>query len=210
MHYFKLHAENPQKRVIDQSVELLKAGAVMIYPTDSAYALGCALDNRAGVDFIRQIRNLADNHPMTLICSDLSQVARYATIDDRAFKIMKKLSPGPYTFLLRATKNIPKIAQGSKRKEVGIRIPNHAIALNLVEKLDEPILSSTLWLPSDEEPIYDLSELPTIAQKKVDLILDSGHCHPGATTIIDLLGATPKIVRKGFGLEENDDIEEYI
>ena len=210
MHYFKLHAENPQKRVIDQSVELLKAGAVMIYPTDSAYALGCALNNRAGVDIIREIRNLTANHPMTLICSELSQVACYATIDDRAFKIMKKLTPGPYTFLLRATKHISKIAQGCKRKEVGIRIPNHGVALNLVDKLGEPILSSTLWLPSDEEPIYDLSNLPMIEQKKVDLILDSLECRPGATTIIDLLGATPKVVRKGFGFEENDDIEQYL
>jgi tRNA threonylcarbamoyl adenosine modification protein (Sua5/YciO/YrdC/YwlC family) len=209
MHYFKLHAENPQKRVIDQSVEILRSGGVMVYPTDSAYALGCVLDNRAGIESIRQVRDLKENHPLTLICSDLSQVGRYAIMDDVAFKLIKKLSPGPYTFLLKATKEIPKVAQGAKRKEVGIRIPNHAIALNLVEKLNEPILSSTLWFPNEEEPIYDLDELPHHFQKKMDLILDGGACVPDATTIIDLLGPTPKIVRKGVGFEQNEDLKQY-
>lgn len=207
MEYFKLHAENPQKRVINQAIEQLKAGGVIVYPTDSAYALGCMLDNRAGVETIRLIRNLKENHPLTLMCSNIAQAAHYAKIDDPVYKVMKKWTPGPYTFLLMASKNIFKIAQGSKRKEVGIRIPGHPIALQLVEELGQPILSSTLWLEGDEEPIEDVNILLN-TKLKINLVLDAGECHRGATTIIDMLGESPKIVRKGS--QEKDDIELYL
>lgn len=205
--YFRLHSENPQKRIINQAVEAIKAGEIIAYPSDSAYALGCALNNRLAVETMRRIRQFDEKHPMTLVCDNISQVSQYAMISDRDYKIIKKLTPGPYTFLLKATKNIPKIAQGGKRKEVGIRIPNHAIPLKLVEELGEPILSSTLWLPTHDAPLEDANLIIEATNRMVDFILDGGICHPVATTIIDLLGDTPVIVRVGAG--EVDDIEKH-
>ncbi len=205
--YFSLHSENPQKRIINQAVEALQAGKVIAYPTDSAYALGCLFNNRLAVETIRRIRQLDEKHPMTLICDNISQVAQYAAISDRDYKIIKKLTPGPYTFLLKATKNIPKIAQGSKRKEVGIRIPHHAIPLKLVEELGEPLLSSTLWIPGEPAPIEDPNLIVEATNRMVDLVLDGGLCYPGATTVIDLLGDTPIVIRSGSGGLE--DVKEY-
>jgi len=203
--YFNLHPENPQKRIINQAVEAIQAGEIIAYPSDSSYALGCALGNRMGVEKIRRLRQLTEKHPLTLMCSDIAQAAVYAFISDSNYKIIKKWTPGPYTFLLPATKNSSKIIQGQKRKEVGIRIPNHAIILELVKELNEPILSATLWLPGEDQPIKEADSIIKATNNIVDLVLDGGVGQALDTTIIDLLEVPPKIVRRGAGdLQESD------
>ena len=197
--YFTMHNQNPQQRLINQTVEMLRAGKLIAYPTDSGYALGCALGSKDALEMVRKIRKLSSTHPLSLICSDISQVSQYAVVDNNAFYLLRKLTPGPYTFILPATKFVPKLVQGTKRKAVGIRIPDNVIALALVQKMGEAILSSTLWLPEQPSPICDPQEISHGETKCVDLILDGGMGQDLPTTVVDMTGPTPILVRVGAG-----------
>lgn len=197
--YFTMHADNPQPRLIKQAVEALRSGDVMVYPTDSSYALGCTLSNRRGQESIRQLRGLSDKHPLTLVCDSISQISQYCIVDNEAFTILKQFTPGPYTFILPARNNVPRPAQGLKRKVVGVRIPNHAICLALISQLTEPLLSTTLWLKEDKEPLCSLELVTKKTQGKVNLILDGGNTSPHPTSVIDLTCTPPLVLRQGLG-----------
>lgn len=196
--YYNLHPDNPQSRVIAQVTEQVKQGALIAYPTDSSYALGCCPDSRKAVAEIRKIRDLKENHPLTLVCSDISQAAEYAMIDDFAFSYLKQLTPGCYTFILPATKKVHKTVVGAKRKVVGIRIPDNPVALSLVEHLGHPLLSSSLILPGEEAAIND-PHLVASNIKSVNLILDAGESSPELTTVVELIGGEANIIREGAG-----------
>lgn len=197
--YYTMHPDNPQPRLVAKTVDQLRQGGLVAYPTDTAYSMGCTLLNKPALETIRQIRKLQPNHPLTLLCCDIAQAAQYAIIDDKAFRYMKELTPGPYTFILPANKNVPKLVTGVKRKVVGIRIPDHAIPRDLLQELGEPMLSSTLWLPDEDAPITDPQEIPRSRASCVNLVLDGGEGSDMATTIVDLTDSTPKIIREGAG-----------
>lgn len=194
-----MHPENPQPRLIKQAAEAILAGEVLAYPTDSGYALGCLLTNRNAVETLRRLRGVDEKHPFTLLCHSISEVAQYCLLNDQAFKIFKAYTPGPYTFILPATKKVPKPAQGQKRKEVGIRLPEHPIVNALVQAVGTPILSTTLWLAFDEKPISDPLEIAHKTRGEVGLILDGGISNDSPSTIVDLMGSQPLVIRKGLG-----------
>ncbi|MBI5918148.1 MAG: threonylcarbamoyl-AMP synthase [Nitrosomonadales bacterium] len=197
--FFVLHPENPQPRLIKQAAAMLREGAVIAYPTDSSYALGCQLGNKDAVARIRQIRGLDDKHYLTLMCRDLSELAHYARVDNVQFRLLKNNTPGSYTFILDATREVPRRLQHPKRNTVGMRIPDHAVTLALLEELGEPLLSSTLILPDEEHPMNDAEEIRRMLDKQLDLVLDCGAVGLEPTTVIDLTGATPVLVRRGRG-----------
>ncbi|MFI4936978.1 MAG: L-threonylcarbamoyladenylate synthase [Candidatus Berkiellales bacterium] len=197
--YFTMRTDNPQPRLIKKAAEALLSGEIIAYPTDSTYALGCILSNRHGLETIRQLRGLNEKHPLTLICSSIAQAAHYCTIDDQAFKILKQFTPGPYTFILPATKLVPRLAQGIKRKVTGVRIPNHAVALALIAELGGPLLSTTLWLKGEEEPITDPEQIIKHTKGCVGLILDGGIGSDKPTSVVDIADQKPVVVRKGLG-----------
>jgi tRNA threonylcarbamoyl adenosine modification protein (Sua5/YciO/YrdC/YwlC family) len=197
--YFVIHPANPNTRLIKQAAELLRGGAVIVYPTDSGYALGCHLGDKDAVTRIRQIRGLDDNHHMTLICRDLSELSKYARVDNSQFRLLKNNTPGSYTFILDATKEVPRRLQHPKRSTVGLRIPDHPVALALLAELNEPLLSSTLILPEANHPLTDIDEIREYLEAKVDLIIEGGTVGIEPTTVIDLTGATPVLVRQGKG-----------
>ena len=204
---YELHPKNPQRRTIEQIVSALQSGAVMLYPTDTVYAIGCDLKNKSAVQKVRRIKQLANGKPLTFLCSSLSNIAQYAQVSDRAYRIMKHLIPGPYTFLLPATKLVPKLVMSPKRKTTGIRVPDHLICQELLQALGNPIVSSSAHL-ADEE-----GEFPTIGLEKarlfdelanvVDIILDNG-TEPGfdVSTILDFTTEEPQVVRQGKGWQE--------
>ena len=206
--FFTVHPDNPQPRLIRQAVDIVRNGGVMVYPTDSCYALGCQIGDKDAMQRIRDIRGLDENHHFTLVCRDLSELSRYARVDNRQYRLLKANTPGSYTFILLATKEVPRRLQHPKRATIGLRVPDHAVSLALLEELDEPLLSSTLILPGDEEPLSDGEEIRERLEKRVDLIVDSGSCCTGMSTVIDLTGSDPVLVRAGkgslkpFGLEE--------
>lgn len=206
--FFTLHPDNPQPRLIKQAAAMLRDGAVIVYPTDSGYALGCPLDNKEAVTRIRQIRGLDDKHLLTLVCRDLSELATYARVNNAQFRLLKNNTPGAYTFILEATKEVPRRLQHPKRSTVGVRIPDHPIALALLEELGEPLLSSTLILPDASFPLTDLDEIRQRLEQKVDLIIEGGMVGIDPTTVIDLTSDTPVLLRPGrgditpFGIEE--------
>ncbi len=197
--FFTIHPDNPQPRLIKQAAELLRAGAVIAYPTDSCYALGCHLGDKDAVARIRQIRGVDDKHHMTLVCRDLSELARYARVDNVQFRLLKNNTPGSYTFILQATKEVPKRLQHPKRSTIGLRIPDHPVALALLEELGEPLLSATLILPGEEYPLNDAQEIFDRLEPLLDVVLDGGATHLTPTTVIDLTGDTPVLVRAGRG-----------
>ncbi len=197
--FFAIHPDSPQPRLIKQAAAMVRDGAVIVYPTDSSYALGCHLDDRTAVSRIRRIRGLDDNHYMTLMCRDLSELARYARVDNVQFRLLKNNTPGSYTFILDATKEVPKRLQHPKRNTVGIRIPDHPVALALLEELGEPLLSSTLILPEEEQALSDGEEIRKRLNHQVDLVLDGGAVGLEPTTVIDLTGEIPVLVRRGKG-----------
>src|SRR5512142_1437599 len=172
--FFSIHPDNPQARLIKQAAELVRGGAVIVYPTDSGYALGCHLDDKDAVQRIRQIREVDDKHLMTLVCRDLSELAKYARVDNSQFRLLKNNTPGSYTFILQATKEVPKRLQHPKRSTVGIRVPDNAVAQALVEELGEPLLSTTLILPGEDRPLGDAEEIRARLDRTVDLVLDGG------------------------------------
>lgn len=197
--YLSIHPDNPQPRLIDHAIELIKRGAVTVYPTDSCYAIGCRIGDKGAQDRIRFIRDLDEAHHFTLVCRDLSEIAMYAKVDDYAYRLMKQLTPGPYTFLLSATREIPRRLQNPRRKTIGLRIPDNRILQALLERLNEPLMSTTLHLPGDEHPLTDADEIREKLDKRVDLIIDGGNCGLEPTTIVDLFEDVPVVVRQGKG-----------
>lgn len=195
-----IHPDNPQARLITQVVDRLKKGGVIIYPTDSGYALGCQIANKAAQERISQIRQLDKNHYFTLICRDLSELATYAQVTNSAFRLLKTYTPGPYTFILPATYEVPRRLQQAKRKTIGLRIPDNRICQAVLEALNEPLLSVTLIMPGDDLPLADIEEIYTRLQSQVDLVIDGGFCGIEPTTVIDLTNpAEPLLLRKGRG-----------
>ncbi|MDG2091125.1 MAG: L-threonylcarbamoyladenylate synthase [Gammaproteobacteria bacterium] len=192
-----IHAENPQLRLIKQAVEIIKDGGVMIYPTDSAYALGCRIGNKAALQKILQIRQFDSQHNFTLVCRDLSEIALYAKVDNTAYRLLKAYTPGAYTFILRATSEVPRLLMHPKRKTIGIRIPQNPVVESLLSELDEPILTSTLIMPGEENPPYEIDDIKGELGHTVDLIIDSGFCGLEATTVVDLVEGTPRLLRAG-------------
>lgn len=205
--YFTIHTETPQPRLIRQAAEIMRAGGVVVYPTDSCYALGCHIGDKDAEQRIREIRQVDKDHHFTLVCRDLSEIAHYARLDNQQFRLLKATTPGSYTFILETTREVPRRLQHPKRSTIGLRIPEHPVAQALLAELNEPILSSTLILPGDELPLNDPEEIRERVEKHVALILDGGFCGVEPTTVIDLTGAMPVVLRKGrgsltpFGLE---------
>ncbi len=197
--FFQIHAETPQPRLIRQAVDLLRGGAVIVYPTDSGYALGCLIGDKDALERIRQIRRLDDRHNFTLVCSDLSEIATYAKVDNSTYRLLKLLTPGAYTFILDATREVPRRLQHPKRKTIGIRVPDNAIAQALLAELGEPLMSTTLILPGDDLPQNDPYEFRNALERQVDLIIDGGYGDLEPTTVIDLVDGVPVVVRQGKG-----------
>ncbi|BBJ22187.1 L-threonylcarbamoyladenylate synthase [Candidatus Nitrotoga sp. AM1P] len=197
--FFTIHPINPQPRLIKQAADLVRNGAVIVYPTDSCYALGCHLGDKEAVARIRQIRGVDDKHHMTMVCRDLSELARYARVDNVQFRLLKNNTPGSYTFILEATKEVPKRLQHPKRSTIGVRIPDHPVALALLEELGEPLISSTLILPNEEFAMNDAEQIRELLQHQIDLVVDGGAVGLDPTTVIDLTTDTPVVVRFGKG-----------
>jgi len=195
----KVHPETPQLRLINQAVEEVRHGGLIVYPTDSGYALGCQLGNKSAAMRIRDIRQLDKDHHFTLMCRDLSELSTYAVVDNPTFHLLKEYTPGAYTFILKATNEVPRRLQHPKRKTIGIRVPENEIALSLLESLDEPMMSSTLILPGVEAPMIEPEAINDVLGKRVDLIIDGGNCGLEPTTVVDLISESPQILRLGKG-----------
>ena len=205
--YFTIHPDNPQPRLIRQAAEIVRAGGVIVYPTDSCYALGCHIGDKDAERRIREIRQVESDHHFTLVCRDLSEIAHYARVDNQQFRMLKSATPGSYTFILQATREVPRRLQHPKRATIGLRVPEHPVAQALLEELGEPLLSATLLMPGDELPLNDPGEIRDRLEKQVALIMDAGYCGVEPSTVIDLSGEFPQVLRKGrgdlaiFGLE---------
>ena len=197
--FFVIHPENPQKRLITQAARMLSGGGVVVYPTDSSYGLGCHIGDKSAMDRIRRIRQLDDKHNFTLMCRDLSDISIYARVDNHIYRLLKSMTPGPYTFLLKASKEVPKRLQHPKRKTVGLRIPDNTIALALLEELNEPILTTTAMLPGENLPLTDPYEFRDLLNHQVDLIIDGGYGGANETSVVDLTEDPPVVVREGCG-----------
>jgi len=195
-----IHSENPQNRLINQVIDTLNNKGVIVYPTDSGYALGCHLGDKKAMERIIQIRNLDHKHNFTLVGKDLAEISKYAIIDNSSFRLIKNITPGAFTFIHKATKLVPKRLQNKKRKTIGFRIPNNEIALAISITLGEPILSSTLILPNDDSPLIDPYEINDLIGHSVDLIIDGGFCGFEPTTVIEMETSPPEIIRQGSGI----------
>lgn len=196
---FHIHPENPQKRLIYQACEIIRKGGLVVYPTDSGYALGCHIGDKAAMDKIRRIRQLDAEHNFTLVCRDLSEISTYSRVNNAIFRMIKAHTPGPYTFILPATKEVPRRLQHAKRKSIGIRIPENTIALALLEELNEPLMSSTLILPDEDMPMMDADDILEQIGKQVDLVIDGGFCGAEPTTVVEFVDDMPEVVRVGMG-----------
>lgn len=201
----RIHPLNPQQRLIARAAVALREGAVIGYPTDSSYALGCAIGEKAALDRIRRIRRTELDHDFTLVCRDLSEIATYARVDNQAYRLLKSLTPGPYTFILRATGEAPKRLQDPKRKSIGLRVPDNRIALALLAELGEPIMSSTLQLPDDDFPLTEPDDIEDRLGNRIDLLVDGGACGLEPTTVLDLSRGRVDVVRRGKGSVEGFD-----
>jgi tRNA threonylcarbamoyl adenosine modification protein (Sua5/YciO/YrdC/YwlC family) len=197
--WHRLHPLNPQKRLLDKAVERLRAGGVIVYPTDSCYALGCRLGDKAAMDRVRAIRRFDRHHLFTVVCRSLAEVGRYARVDNAQFTILKSLAPGPYTFVLRASDETPKRVLHEKRKTFGMRVPDHPVTQSLLAALGEPLLSCTLSLPPDELPVSDPEDAYARLHHLVDAVVSVGDCGYTPTTVLDLTGSEPRLIRKGKG-----------
>jgi tRNA threonylcarbamoyl adenosine modification protein (Sua5/YciO/YrdC/YwlC family) len=197
--YFDVHPVNPQRRAIAQVVELVRADGLIAYPTDSCFALGCQLGNRDGIDRIRTIRQLDDRHHFTLVCQEFAQLGQFVHINNAVFRSIKAATPGSYTFILPATKEVPRRLLHPKKKTVGVRIPDHVVARALIAELGEPLLSSTLLLPDQEEPMTQGWEIKELLDHSIDAVIDSGDCGVEPTTVIDFSDDVPQVVRRGAG-----------
>ena len=197
--FFQIHPDNPQIRLVKRAAELIREGAVVIYPTDSAYALGCHLGDRKALERIMQLRAVDKHHNFTLMCRDLSELGTYAKVDNSTFRLLKANTPGAYTFVLPGTSEVPKRLLHEKRKSIGLRIPDNHIALAILEELDEPLLTSTLILAGENEPLNDPYDIRDRLEHQVDLIIDGGYCGLEPTTVVDLRDGAPVILREGAG-----------
>ncbi|MEU2914533.1 L-threonylcarbamoyladenylate synthase [Streptomyces massasporeus] len=197
--YYDVHPDNPQPRTIGQIADSIRADALVAYPTDSCYALGCRLGSRDGIDWIRTIRKLDDRHHFTLVCQDFAQLGQFVRIDNDVFRAIKASTPGSYTFILPATKEVPRMLQHPKKKTVGVRIPDHVVTQALLAELGEPLLSSTLLLPGEEEPMTQGWEIKDLLDHVLDGVVDSGDCGTEPTTVVDFSGGEAEIVRYGAG-----------
>lgn len=197
--FFQIHPENPQPRLIKQAVEIIRSGGVVIYPTDSSYALGCRIGEKSAVERIRRLRQLDDKHNFTLVCRDLSQLSLFAKVDTGAFRLLKTHTPGPYTFILNATREVPRMVLHPKRRTIGLRVPSHPIAQALLAELGEPLMSVTLILPSETLPMSDPYEMRQVLEHQVDLIIDGGFGGLEASSVISLVDDEPEVVRVGCG-----------
>ena len=197
--YFVIHPESPQQRLIHQAVEILRSGGVVAYPTDSSYALGCVLGNKDAQDRIRKIRGVDENHHFTLVCRNLAELSTYAQVDNSQFRLLKAKTPGRYTFILKATREAPRRLQHPKRNTLGLRVPQHAVTQAILGELDQPILSMTLLLPDNTEPLNEAWEIRDKLEHQLDLVIDAGACTAEPTTVIDLTGEKPQLIRLGAG-----------
>lgn len=197
--FFQIHVDNPQTRLIRQAIEVIQKGGVIVYPTDSGYALGCSIGNKTAMERIQRIRSLEKHHNLTLVCCDLSELATYARVDNQMFRLVKNNTPGAYTFIFKGTKEVPKRLLNDKKKTIGIRVPNHKITQALLAELGEPIMSCSLILPGQDHTESDPEVIRSLLEKQVDLIIDGGYLIEQATTVIDLSDDTIEILRVGCG-----------
>ncbi len=197
--FFSIHPQNPQARLLKQAVTILHGGGVIAYPTDSCYALGCQIGNKDAMERIRTIRQVDEHHHFTLVCRDLAEISNYAKVDNSQYRLLKANTPGSYTFILQASREVPRRLQHPKRHTIGLRIPDHPVTHALLSELDEPLLSSTLILPGDELPLNDAEEIRERLEHHVDLVIDAGPCGIDMTTVIDLTSDAPVLVREGKG-----------
>lgn len=197
--FFEIHPENPQGRLIYQAVEIIRNGGVIVYPTDSSYALGCHIDDKAAMERIARIRQVSKSHDFTLICRDLSEISTYAKVENKDYRLMKSLTPGPYTFIFKATREVPKRLWNPKRKSIGIRVPDNRIVQALLAELGEPMMSSTLILPDMDRPMNDAADIREILEHHVELVIDGGACSTEPTTVLDLSEGDIQIRRQGLG-----------
>lgn len=197
--YFVIHGENPQARLILQAVDILNAGGVVAYPTDSSYALGCVIGNKDAQTRIRTIRGVDESHHFTLVCRNLAELATYAQVNNSQFRLLKANTPGQYTYILKASREVPRRLQHPKRSTVGLRVPEHRVTQALLESLDQPLLSMTLQLAGDTEPLNEAWEIRERLEKQVDLVIDAGACSATPTTVIDLTEDAPRLIRLGAG-----------
>ncbi|BBB61121.1 threonylcarbamoyl-AMP synthase [Undibacterium sp. KW1] len=197
--FFQIHPDNPQLRLIKQAVQIIDGGGIVALPTDSCYALVCHLDDKDAVMRLRKIRGVDEKHHLTLLCRDLSEIAQYAKVDNRQYRMLKAATPGPYTFILEATKEVPRRLSHPSRKTIGLRVPENTITHALLEELKQPLLGTTLILPDEEEPLTDPEQVRDRLEKLVDLVIDGGACSLVPTTVIDMTGDIPELVRQGRG-----------
>ncbi len=197
--FFQIHPDNPQNRLISQAVDILEGGGVIAYPTDSGYALGCRLGDKNAQDVIRNIRRVTKEHNFTIVCRDLTEISTYAKVDNTAFRLIKSLTPGPFTFILPATRDVPRRLQNPKRKTIGLRIPDNNIAQAIINSLGEPLMTSTLILPGEELPMTDPYDIRQTLEHTLDLVIDGGFCGFEPTTVIGLEDEAPVLYRQGQG-----------
>ena len=197
--FFQIHPDNPQPRLIKQAVQLLQSGAILAVPTDSCYALVCQLDDKAGVERLRRVRGVDERHHMTLLCRDLSEISLYARVDNRQYRMLKAAAPGPYTIILEATKEVPRRLSHPSRKTIGLRVPEHRIVSALLEELGQPLLSTTLILPGEQDALNDPDLIREKLEHFIELVIDGGACGMEPTTVIDLTGTEPQLLRQGRG-----------
>ena len=195
--FFAVHPTHPQKRLIRQAADIVRRGGLIAYPTDSCYALGCDRGNAKGLERLRRIRAIDERHHLTLMCRDLGEMAKYAIVDDAQFRLMKSATPGSYTFILRARREVPR--RLTRQKTIGVRVPGHAVAHALLAELDQPMLSATLLLPGEETPMAEGEEVRARLEREVDLVIDAGPCGTEPSTVIDLSGDAPRVLREGKG-----------
>lgn len=197
--FFALHPDNPEARLIRKAVSTIEEGGLIVYPTDSGYALGCSLGNKPALERIRRLRQLDKHHNMTLVCRDLSQLGTYARVSNPIFRLLKAFTPGAYTFILNATQEVPRLMLHPKRRTLGLRVPGNTIALSLLESLDAPLMSTTLILPGAKAPLSEPEAIRDLLGTRTDLIIDGGNCGQEPTTVVDLTGDYPVILREGKG-----------
>ena len=197
--FFQIHPDNPQLRLIKQAVQIVDSGGIIAVPTDSSYALVCHLDDKGAVERLRRIRGVDDKHHLTLLCRDLSEIAVYAKVDNRQYRLLKSATPGPYTFILEATKEVPRRLSHPSRKTIGLRVPEHAILQALPQELGQPLLGTTLIPQGETMPLNDPQEIRALLEKQVDLVIDGGSCRLEPTTVVDLSGDDPVVLRQGRG-----------
>lgn len=197
--YFEIHPINPQLRLIKRAVEMIEQGALVIYPTDSCYALGCKLGDKEALDRMRRIRQVDEHHNFTLVCRDLSELGVYSFVDNATYRMLRSYTPGPFTFILKASREVPRRMQAPKRKTIGLRIPDHPIALELLEQLGQPIMSSTLIMPGDDVPMSEPLEIRERLEHLVDLVIDGGPVGLEPTTVVDMVDGAFEVLRQGKG-----------